>query len=150
MKKPAKANKFQLTMITIVIVGILVLSLTAPDFVQAGFTPTPQPPTNTPAPPVNTRVPPTVAPTRRPKKKKKSSNQPAAAAAEVTPEPTPSPPLPATGSVEWQPTMILLLWAASLPLALPMIGSLKRRKRKSVPPQPSKIGGKHDRAGNDV
>jgi outer membrane biosynthesis protein TonB len=149
MKKPTRASGFQLTVI--VIASIVALSLTMPDLAEAGFTPTPPPPTNTPPRPTSTPIPPTAAPTQPPKKKK-PSNKPAAAEPipESTPEATPNPPLPTTGSTKWQPTMILLLWAVSLPLALPMIGSLGKRKRKRVSPQPSNAGGKHDTADDDV
>jgi hypothetical protein len=152
MKKFSKANRLRLVMITIAMVSILTFSATMPDFVQAGFTPTPQfatstaapPASNTPAPPtVAPTVAPTAAPTRRPRRR--SSNQPAAVAA----QPTPDAPLPATGSVGWWP-MILLLWGGSLLLALPMVGPFRKWKRKSIPPQPSKKGGKHDQADGDA
>jgi hypothetical protein len=144
----------RLALLTAVAAAILTLSLTIPVHrAQAGFTPTPAPPTDTPGPPTNTPLPPTAtpvpptsapAPTHRPK-----NNEPPNQPESAEPTPTPVPPMPETGQLGWWP-MALLLWAASLLLVLPMMGPLRKRRRERASLFPARKRAEHDRANDDI
>lgn len=149
-----KANHrhLRLALLVAVAAAILASSLTIPTHrAQAGFTPTPAPPTDTPGPPTDTPLPPTatpIPPTRAPSpthrpKSKEPSNQPEPV------EPTPAPPMPETGQLGWWP-MALLLWAASLFLALPMVGPLRKRRQERASLALARKRAEHDRADKDI
>lgn len=155
--KSAKAKSLdilRLTVFAVTTITVLALSLTVPaQRAQAGFTPTPAPPTNTPGPPTNTPGPPTAtpipptsapSPTRRSKSKQPSNNPDP-----VEPTPTPTLPMPETGRAGWL-LMALLLWAASLIFVLPMMGPLRKRKQERASISPARKREEHDRANDNI
>jgi hypothetical protein len=119
--KTAQVNMIRAIVFVTITVGALLASLTvSTDPAYAGFTPTPAP--------VATRVPPTATPAPPGGGGGGGGGGAPSEPSESAAAPPSATPLPKTGEAGWLLALILLLWLGSIPLILPMIGPLRRRR----------------------